>query len=245
MKEVSSPHGAAVKRRRYDASRRRRVARERRRLVVDRARELFLELGYARTTVGSVAQAAGVSVETVYKAFGGKAGLVRAVWERALEGAGPVPAEHRSDEVSGSSAPASEVIATWARLSAEVGERAAPVLALVRSAAATDPEAAALLEEIDEARLARMTHNAESLAARGALRRGLTVRRAAETMTALSSSLHDPLVRDLGWSAQEYAALVERLLTAALLDDDATPPSPSAESGGSRRVRTHQPPEST
>jgi AcrR family transcriptional regulator len=218
MKRVSSADPAAVKRRRYDASGRRRAAEERRELVVDRARALFLERGYAGTTVGAVADAAGVSVGMVYKAFGGKAGLVRAVWERALEGTGPVPAERRSDEVSGSPAPATEVIATWARLSAEVGERAAPVLALVRSAAATDPEAAGLLEEIDAGRLARMTHNAEVLAARGDLRPGLTVQRAAEAMTALSASLHEPLVRDLGWSAAEYTALVERLLAAALLD---------------------------
>jgi AcrR family transcriptional regulator len=219
-----------VKTRRYDASGRRRAAEQRRRRVVERARDLFLERGYAGTTVAAVAEAAGVSVETVYKTFGGKAGLVRAVWGHALEGTGPVPAEERSDAVSSSAEDPREVIATWARLSAEVGERAAPVLALVRAAAATDPEAAALLAEIDAGRLARMTHNAEALARRGHLRRGLSVRRAAEAMTALSASLHDPLVRDLGWSAEEYAGLVERLLAGALLDD-AGGPAPSGRSG--------------
>ena len=208
-----------VKGRRYDASGRRRASAQRRLVVVEQARRLFLEHGFGGTTVAAVAQAAGVSVETIYKAFGGKAGLVRAVWEQALEGGGPVPAEERSDAVSAVADDPREVVATWARLSAEVGERAAPVLALVRAAAAADPEAAALLAEIDAGRLARMRHNADALARRGHLRPGLSVERAAQLMVAISGSLHDPLVGDAGWSAVEYAEVVERLLTAGLLAD--------------------------
>ncbi|MCV2395746.1 TetR/AcrR family transcriptional regulator [Actinotalea sp. M2MS4P-6] len=211
-----------VKGRRYDASGRRRAAEERRRTTVDQARALFLERGFAGTTVAAVAERAEVSVETIYKSFGGKAGLVRAVWQQALEGTGPVPAEERSDAVSSVADDPLEVIGTWARLSAEVGERAAPVLALVREAAAADPEAADLLTEIDDGRLARMVHNAEALARHGHLRPSLSTRRAAEAMTVLSSSLHDPLVDGFGWSAAEYSALMARLLAAALLDDRAT-----------------------
>ena len=208
-----------VKGRRYDASGRRRASAQRRLVVVEQARRLFLEHGFGGTTVAAVAQAAGVSVETIYKAFGGKAGLVRAVWEQALEGVGPVSAEERSDAVSAVADDPREVVATWARLSAEVGERAAPVLALVRAAAAADPEAAALLAEIDAGRVARMRHNADALARRGHLRPGLSVERAAQLMVAISGSLHDPLVGDAGWSAVEYAEVVERLLTAGLLAD--------------------------
>jgi len=219
MKGVCAVGATDVKGRRYDASGRRRASAQRRLVVVGQARRLFLEHGFGGTTVAAVAQAAGVSVETIYKAFGGKAGLVRAVWEQALEGGGPVPAEERSDAVSAVADDPQEVVATWARLSAEVGERAAPVLALVRAAAAADPEAAALLAEIDAGRLARMRHNADALARRGHLRPGLSVERAAQLMVAISGSLHDPLVGDAGWSAVEYAEVVERLLTAGLLAD--------------------------
>jgi AcrR family transcriptional regulator len=219
MKGVCAVDEPGVKGRRYDASGRRRAADRRRRLVVEAARGLFLERGFAGTTVAAVAQAAGVSVETVYKTFGGKAGLVRAVWEQALEGVGPVAAEERSDAVSSTARDPHEVIAAWARLSAEVGGRAAPVLALVRAAASVDPEAAALLAEIDAGRRARMTHNAAALARPGHLRTGLSVERAGELMMAISGSLHDPLVTDAGWSAAEYADVVERMLRAVLLDD--------------------------
>ena len=136
-----------VKGRRYDASGRRRASAQRRLLVVGRARRLFLEHGFGGTTVAAVAQAAGVSVETIYKAFGGEGGPRPCRVGAGPRGGGPVPAEERSDAVSSVADDPQEVVATWARLSAEVGERAAPVLALVRAAAAADPEAAALLAE--------------------------------------------------------------------------------------------------
>src|SRR3954447_26351638 len=90
---------ASVKPRRYDGSRRRDQARQRRQAVLDAAETLFFELGYAATTVVGIAARAGVSPETVYKSFGGKPGLVRALRERALLGTGAVPAEHRSDRL--------------------------------------------------------------------------------------------------------------------------------------------------
>jgi AcrR family transcriptional regulator len=213
--------GTPVKGRPYDASGRRRAAEDRRRRIVEHARALFLERGFAGTTVTAVAERATVSVETIYKTFGGKAGLVRAVWEEALEGVGPVPAEERSDAVSSIGGDPHEVVQTWARLSAEVGERGAPVLALVRAAAAVDPEAAELLAEIDAGRLARMKHNADALARRGHLRADLSPQRAAEAMMTLAGALHDPLMGEFGWSAAEYSDLMERLLTAALLDPSA------------------------
>ena len=58
---------------------------------------LFLERGFVATTVEAVATAAGVSPATVYKTYGGKAGLARSLCERALGGVGPVPAEERSN----------------------------------------------------------------------------------------------------------------------------------------------------
>src|SRR6185436_2535194 len=91
---------AKVKRRRpYDAGRRREAALVRRAAVIDASRRLFLRDGFARTTVARIAADAGVSEETVYKTFGNKIALVRAIREQALAGAGPVHAERRSDRM--------------------------------------------------------------------------------------------------------------------------------------------------
>src|SRR5207302_10341463 len=81
----------------YDSTRRRAQARQTREAIIDTARRLFLDDGFAPTTIAAIAAGAGVSVDTVYKAFGGKPGLVRAICQQALAGEQSVPAETRSD----------------------------------------------------------------------------------------------------------------------------------------------------
>lgn len=82
--------------------------------VLEAAGRRFLRDGYAATTVASIADDAGVSVELLYKAFGGKPGLVRGLWDTALAGEGPVHAEIRSDTVAGAEADPTVIIANWA-----------------------------------------------------------------------------------------------------------------------------------
>ena len=77
--------------RRYTSPRRTEQARRTRDRVLDGALQLFVAGGYGPTTMDAVATEADVSVETVYKAFGTKAGLVRAIRDRALLGEGALP----------------------------------------------------------------------------------------------------------------------------------------------------------
>jgi len=51
--------------------------------------------GFAATTIARIAEDAGVSEEMVYKAFGNKIALVRAIRDKALAGEGRVHAERR------------------------------------------------------------------------------------------------------------------------------------------------------
>jgi AcrR family transcriptional regulator len=205
-------------RRRYDASRRREAATARREAVLDAAARRFATDGYAATTVAAVAADAGVSPETVYKSFGGKPGLVRALWERALAGTGTVHAEKRSDAVSSTSDDPYEIIATWARLSTEVAPVGTPVALLLREAAASDPAAAELYAELEAARLRRMAHNARAI--RRHLRPGLTLARARDVMFALTApGLYETLVMHQGWPVEAYGEFVRRTLVAQLLDD--------------------------
>src|SRR5690348_18233667 len=59
--------------------------------VVEAAGRLFVERGFRATTIESIADAADVSVETIYKRFGTKAGLLKAAREVALSGAPEPP----------------------------------------------------------------------------------------------------------------------------------------------------------
>ena len=106
--------------------------------VLDAALVRFLREGYVVTTIESIALDASVSDATIYKTFGGKPGLVRALCERALAGEGSLPAEQRSDALQESEADPRAVIDGWGRLTAEVAPRIAPILLLLRDAANAD-----------------------------------------------------------------------------------------------------------
>jgi AcrR family transcriptional regulator len=208
-----------VKRKRtYDASRRQAQAARTRTEILRVARREFLDRGYAATTVAQVAAGAGTSVETVYKAFGGKSGLVRALWERGLGGRGPVPAPTRSDLLSSTETDPERVLRGWGQFTIEVAPQVAPILLLVRGAAATDPEMARLLAETDEQHRARMRHNARRLHQRGWLRPGIGVARATDILCLYSSTeLYEMLVLKAGWPMKRYAEFVGDSLIAALL----------------------------
>jgi hypothetical protein len=79
-------------RRSYNSEGRREAARRNRAAVLAACRELLFQDGYHATTVRAVAERAGVSAETVYKSFGGKPGMVKALWDITLAGDDePVP----------------------------------------------------------------------------------------------------------------------------------------------------------
>jgi AcrR family transcriptional regulator len=203
--------------RRYDASARRARAEQTRDAVVAAAREQFLSGGFAATKVAEVASACGVSVEYVYKRFGGKAGLLRAVVDRALQGSGPEPAESRSDAL-GATDPVL-LVRGWGRLTSEVAPLVAPVLLLVRAAAEQDPHAGSLGDELDTSRRERMAGNARRLADAGHLRAGVDVEHATDVLWAFSSpELYDLLVVRRGWAADRYGDFVARGIAGALLD---------------------------
>lgn len=204
----------------YDSSRRREQARKVQARVVDVAREMFLQHGYGATTVAAVGAAAGVSVESIYKTFGGKPGLVRAIQEAGLAGVGAVPAPERSDALSARAISPAAIVRGWATLAAEVTPRVAPIMLLVRSAAASDPDMAVLQEQLSQQRLERMTHNARRLAEHGHLRKGLSIENARDVMyTYTAPELYELLVLSRGWALEAFGDFVYRGLVAELLEE--------------------------
>ena len=204
--------------RRYDATGRRDRANRAREEVIDAGSNLFLAQGFAATTVTAIAQASRVSEQTIYKAFGGKAGLVRAIWARALEGEGPVPAEQRSDLMRATELDPREVIRRWGEFTIEVAPRVVPILLLIKSAASSDPQIAELLAEVDEQRLGRMERNARTLHDRRHLRPGMSLGEARDVLWTYSSpELFELLVGRRGWPVERFGAFVTEQLIGALL----------------------------
>jgi AcrR family transcriptional regulator len=202
----------------YDASGRQEQARRSRVRVVEAAERRFLRDGYSATTIAAIAADAGVSDHTIYKSFGGKPGLVRAIREHALRGEGPVAAEQRSDELHPRASDGRKIIEAWGALTSEVAPRVAPIALLIRAAATTDAEGRALLEEMDADRLRRMTQNARRLRDAGYLRAGVTLAQAADVLWTYSApELYELLVLRRGWPAKRYGRFVAAAMIDALL----------------------------
>lgn len=204
----------------YDASGRREQARLTRLAVLDTARRLFLETGYAGTTLSAVAKSAGVSVETIYKAFGNKPGLVKAIFDVAVVGDdAPVPMLQREFVRQNMAEPdPRKKLAGYGVHVGEVGPRTGPILLVVRDAAAADPAAAEVWAKMQQERLTGMTVFAQHLATGGHLRDDVSVEQARDVLwTHNSVELWDLLVNQRGWSNKRFGQWVGEQLIAALL----------------------------
>jgi AcrR family transcriptional regulator len=205
----------------YDATGRRLRAEERRQAILDAAERAFLSDGYAATSVPAIAAAAGVSVETIYKAFGPKAALAKALWLRALDGQGPVAAPQRSDALAGTAPTAHALIEGWTAFIREVTPRLAPVALLVSAAASHDADMASLHQSIEDERRQRMSLNAARLADRGWLKSSVTHDVATDILwTFLSPRIYEALVIRSGWTVDAYADFIRNGLVGALLPTD-------------------------
>jgi AcrR family transcriptional regulator len=205
-------------RRTYDNSRRQEQARQRRTAILDACGDLLDRDGYADLTIRAVAEAAGVSQETVYKAFGSKRRLVKAFYDRALAGDDePVPMARRPAVRALLAEPDPyRKVAGYARLARQVSERVGTIAARLGAGGA---EAAAITAETDRERLAGVTGFVAHLAAGGHLRAGLDPGEAADACWLLiSPEVYRLATAERGWSGDTYADWLTRMLTATLLD---------------------------
>ena len=224
----------AVKpRRRYDSRGRQERARRTRRAVLEVARRMFLDVGYPATSVAAVAAEAGVSVETVYKGFGNKPGLLKAVFDVSIVGDDePTPMLQR-DHVRDMAAEPDprRKLAMYGDHLARDFPRSVPIQLVVRAAAASDPAAAQVWDQMLAERLTGMTEFARHLHAGGHLRSDVSLNDARDVLwTYTSTELYDLLVNHRGWAARKYGRWVAHALVAALLPPEPAKPSPRSRS---------------
>ena|ERR1700761_1115156 len=191
-----------------------RLRQDTRNRLLQAAGEEFAARGYAGTTVTRLAAAAGVSVQTLYLAWGSKRALLRGYMENALSGGASSP-EDAVRRFAGLSP--RERLAELAALITEVAGRAATGWNLYRDAAAVDPEIAADWNELQLLRHQLISRVLADIPA-SALAEGLTVKSAADTAWAIASpESYDLLAHRLGYQLEEFHHWVEQTLTAAIL----------------------------
>lgn len=203
----------------YDNSGRVEAAAETRRRIIDRAEGLLLDGGYHAMSVAQLARAAGVSPQTVYNSVGGKAEVVKAVYDRMLAGdESPVPMSERPDFVAMATAPDRAAFGhAYATFAATILGRVAPLLGVLLSQGpGGDAALADFVATIDRERRTGNGHAVSILAAT----HGLPRARAAEDLvdeiwTLTAPEVYDRLVRRCGWSDAAYAAWLGEVLAAA------------------------------
>lgn len=183
-------------------------AAETRRRILEVAGELFAEDGYAATSLARLADAAGVSLETV-KANGPKSALILAAFDQAFTGdvgdasAAPIHARELGAQLLDN--PADQLLRVFIDFVSGANERISRLWIALLDASMGDPAVEAGLESLQERR--RSDFRAAIAVFRG---RGLARREADDEQLAaalqflVSPSSYVQLVLDSGWSMQQY-----------------------------------------
>jgi AcrR family transcriptional regulator len=197
--------------RKYDSTRRQEQARQTRLSVIRAAQKLFIEQGYGRTTMADIATAAGVSVETVYAAFGNKATVLHRVWDITIGGDDENVIFHERPEIQAirNEPDLARRLMLHAAMSTTTARRMVPFLRALQGAAGTEPAAAEMLAEIGRQRLAGMTVMAHEAAATGQL--AVTEEECRDVVWAYTDgTMWHHLVIERGWSDERFAEWLGR-----------------------------------
>ena len=188
--------------------------------IIGAAGDLFVRRGYAATTLDQIAAAAGVAVQTVYFHFANKRTILKEVVDVASVGDDlPVPPLERPwVRQLGTEPDAHEVVGICIRNSRVNFERVAPIMTIVRDAAANDPDMAAQWEVDAQQRLTAHRVLAQRLGDLQALRPRLSVEEATDIIYALISlELYILLTTERGWTPAHWECWVNDIVTGAVL----------------------------
>jgi AcrR family transcriptional regulator len=188
--------------------------------ILDAASQLFLERGYARTTMKDIADLADVARDTVHAVFGSKARVLTALIDVRLVPDGSVAnitqradAQAIRDEVD-----QRKQIELFAAFITGVSTHLRPVFEILRTASAVEPDMANVFEEMDRFRMKNMQIYAKWFAAHGPLR--VSTRRASEIIWTLASpDVGRMLCDELGWTQAQHARWMADTLIRTLLPD--------------------------
>jgi len=188
--------------------------------VVDAARTLFLERGYGATTIEAISALSDVPPATVYRLFSSKRGILKALLDVSIAGddeSVPVGERPQVRSLLTDTNPEKKLTG-FVGMVAQLNARTAPIYRILVSAAAADPDAATLLDELTRQRQEGQGRIARSLARAGALRPKLRERDAGDIIHALMSpEVYGLLVVDRRWTAARYEAWLTQTLVDQLL----------------------------
>ena len=184
--------------------------------VLEAAQRLFVQHGYAATTIPAIASEAGVAVQTIYNTVGGKRAVIGGVVELAVRG--PDYPAAPSDTLGArirAEPDATRIVELFAGWLTDVHGRTSSIMVVIAEAAALDREVAELEQTLAEKRLEGYREVAAELARAG----GLPTTELDEAAATIWSLGHPTTYRFLhgrGWADGTYRAWLASALLGAL-----------------------------
>ena len=168
--------------------------------ILGAARRLFAEQGYSRTSVRDIAEAAGVSAQTVYDSIGSKQAIVARLNDL-------IDAEADIGTIVGagmSSSDPDEILAVQAKVVRSILERCGDILRALVSGAEAEPDLALVMAEGNRRHVEGARRIVAALVGLEALDPAITADSAVATLSATSDvRFAMMLAESYGWSPDE------------------------------------------
>ncbi len=199
----------------YRSEARAEAAERTRRRILEAGKFLFSRKGIDATTVAQIAERAGVSEPTVYATVKSKAGLLDALMHDAIFGPRFQQAQRQLDGVQD---PVRRV-ALSAHVARAIYEGESAELSVLMKSSAFSPELRKTQQSFETLRRTMQRERIDALFAAGRARAGLDRERAAALLWMYTSrELYQKLVRESGWTPDDYQAWLEQTLRETLTD---------------------------
>ncbi len=188
--------------------------------MLDAAYDLFCEQGLRATTMGSIAERAGVAVQTLYFTFHTKDALLQEVHDRTVLGDDPVPPSRQAWHIAAMTEPdGRRALARIIEGLLAILARISPMIPVFHAVSA-DP-AGRVFRRGEELRRKGLEQLVDALAAKTPLRPGLTPAKACDLLfVVLGPELYRSLVLECGWSQAEWRTWATSVLTRDLFDGE-------------------------
>ena len=182
--------------------------------ILGAAKELFLNEGFDRVTIGKLAQAAEVSMPTIYVIFKSKRGVLQSLIDEALP---PNQFEDLVEDTRLEKSPMKR-LGMVAKMARKIYDAERELMDILRSVSVVAPEFKELEQEREKRRYERQGETVKTLMKEKSLAKGLSLAKARDILWALTGrDMYRMLAIERAWTSDEYEEWLAQLLVKSLL----------------------------
>ncbi|MBS3904294.1 MAG: TetR/AcrR family transcriptional regulator [Simkania sp.] len=206
------------KKRTYTSDTRDEQAAKTRSLILKAAKKLFRTEGFDRVTISKLAEAAKVSMPTIYAIFKSKRGVLQSLIDEALP---PEQFTALVDDSMQENSPKKRLSIT-AKLARQIYDAERELMDILRGASVVAPELKELEQEREKRRYERQGEYVKEMMKKKHLATWLTLEKARDILWALTGrDMYRMFVIEREWTPDEYEKHLAQLLVKSLLDAEA------------------------